>query len=464
MDPVPHVLDHAHSSCNHGTPIPQSQQPTHVPIEVVIQILSHIGESEDDGAVKETLTSCALVCKDWAFAAQELLFRRVTLRSEDAFDSFATAVRDTSPRGRALAATVKRMHCIVDDKQPRSLSMKAFTQAITLCPNLQSLHLALFSTPMPSRGVAGMNPADRSFPSALVFDDNVLSALRNGPRISTLRFDNWSNDETALVQLLQNLPSVTALAISGKTPSLPPSLLEPLHCTLQEVRLNFQTTPASEFLEWLLQNSKGVLRALEFQREPSIALLEYLISEHCDTLESLALPACASQEGAALLARCIRLRELHLENAWVAPGVRRVLPSTLERLALAVDKETPLQPVVQAIKRSEALSSITLQMWAEGERHPQLAAVKIACATRGIHLKVMRDIRVFRTIKVRGLSEYANERVLIYLRTAWVPNPWSHLQLLEVNEMKKERHNPYTHGAISGTLIVSYPCTSTSPM
>ncbi|KAI0803291.1 hypothetical protein BC629DRAFT_1581129 [Irpex lacteus] len=338
------------------------------------------------GKVTGDLTSCALVCKDWAFAAQELLFRRVTLRSEDAFDSFATAVRDTSPRGRALAATVKRMHCIVDDKQPRSLSMKAFTQAITLYP-------------MPSRGVAGMDPADRSVPSALVFDDNVLSALRNCPRISTLRFDNWSNDETALVQLLQNLPSVTALAISGKTPSLPPSLLEPLHCTLQEVRLNFQTTPASDFLEWLLQNSKGVLRALEFQREPSIALLEYLISEHCDTLESLALPACASQEGAALLARCIRLRELHLENAWVAPGVRRVLPSTLERLALAVDKETPLQPVVQAIKRSEALSSITLQMWAEGERHPQLAAVKIACATRGIHLKVMRDIRVFRTIK-----------------------------------------------------------------
>ena len=93
-------------------------------------------------------------------------------------------------------------------------------------------------------------------------------------------------------------------------------------------------------------------------------------------------------------------KEESLENAWVAPGVRRTLPPTLERLAIAVDKETPLQPIVQAIKSSQALSSITLQLWADGERHPQLAAVKIACATRGVHLKVMRDIHIFRTVKV----------------------------------------------------------------
>ena len=388
---------------------------------------------------KETFANCALVCKDWSFTAQEFLFRRVTLRSEITFHSFATAVRNQSPRGRALAAAVKRMHCIVDDKQPLSLSLATFAQAVTMCPNLQSLHLALFNAPLISDGAVATDHAVRSAPPTFAFTDDVLSALRNGPRISTLRFDNWSNDETALIQLLDNLPSVTALAISGKTPSLSSPLLEPSSCALQEVRMNFQTAPSTSFLSWLLHSSKGVLRSLEFQREPSIALLEHLVSEHGETLESLALPACASQEGAALLQRCTQLRELRLENAWLAPGVRRDLPSSLERLAIAVDKETPLQPVVQAIKRSEALSSITLQVWTEGERHPQLAAVKIACATRGIQLKVMRDIQVFRTVKVRGLSECPNEHLLIHLHIAWVPNTRDGLHLREVDEMKHER-------------------------
>ncbi|KAI0095132.1 hypothetical protein BDY19DRAFT_988898 [Irpex rosettiformis] len=400
-DTVPQDIHHeAQSSCTHAPAPRDTQRSLHVPLEVVIHVLSYIDEDEDDGASKETLTSCALVSKHWSFAAQEYLFRRVTLRSASAFDSFAAAVRDASPRGRALASAVKRMHCIVDDKQPHSLSLSKFTQAVTLCPNLQSLHLALFSAPLASEGTVVTGNGNCSSSPTLAFTDDVLSALRNGPRISTLRFDNWSDDETALVQLLHNLPSVTALAVSGKTPSLPSPSLESSSCALQEIRLNFQTTPSTEFLVWLLHNSKGVLRSLEFQREPSITLLEHLVTEHCDTLESLALPACASQEGAALLERCTRLRELRLENAWVAPGVRRVLPSSLERLAIAVDKETPLQPVIQAIKRSEALSSITLQVWAEGERHPQLAAVKVACAARGIQLKVMRDIHVFRTIKV----------------------------------------------------------------
>ncbi|KAI0697674.1 hypothetical protein BC835DRAFT_1337358 [Cytidiella melzeri] len=400
---------HVQSPCTHATlPLQRPQRPMHIPIEVVIHILTYAGDGEDETTKKNLLTSSALVCKDWSFAAQELLFRQVTLRSEMAFNSFQIAVHSASPRGRALASAVKRMHCIVDAKQPRGLSMNAFAKAVAMCTNLQCLHLALFSIPASSGHIAIAAGEARSTSSTSAFSTDVLSTLRDASRISTLRFDNWSDDESALVQLLDSFPSVTALAISGKTPSPPSPLFEPFHCALQEVRLNFQTAPSIGFLEWLLHNSKGTLRALEFQREPSVALLEYLVTEHCDTLESLALPACASQEGVSLLARCVQLRELRLENAWVAPGVRRLLPAALERLAIAVDKETPLQPVVQAIKRSTALSSITLQLWADGERHPQLAAVKIACATRGIELKVMRDIRVFRTIKrgypIHGLT------------------------------------------------------------
>ncbi|KAI0347865.1 hypothetical protein BDW22DRAFT_1424121 [Trametopsis cervina] len=377
---------------------PSPKRSMHIPLEVVIHILNLTGD-DDATTDKATMASCALVCKDWSFAAQELLFKQVTLNSEAALQSFRTAVNPSLPRGVALASAVKRLHCIVDTKQPQGLSLKAFGAAVTLCPNLQSLHLALFSPPSAPSVAGDASQLARSVPNNVVFGADVLSALRTGPRITSLRFDNWSNDDSALAQLLDNMPAVTSLSISGKTPSLPSPQSEPFSSALQELRLNFQTAPSTDFLRWLLYNSATTLRALEFQREPSIALLDYLVMDHCESLESLVLPACASQEGTALLARCSQLRELRLENAWVAPGVRRELPATLERLALAVDKDTPLQPVVQAIKRAASLSSITLHLWADGERHPQLAAVKIACATRGIQLKVMRDIRVFRTIK-----------------------------------------------------------------
>jgi hypothetical protein len=359
-----------------------------------------------------------------------------------------------SPRGRALASAVKHMHCIVDAKQPRGLSLEAFTEAVGLCPNLHSLHFALFGTVTNSGSPVTAEHSHRSKLVTLALRADTLSVLRNAPRISALRFDNWSDDEHALVQLLEYFPSVTSLAISGRTPSVSSPVLEPLSCALQELRLNFQTAPSAEFLEWLLHSSQGTLRALEFQREPSIALLEYLIARHCGTLESLALPACASQEGAGLLARCVQLRELRLENAWVAPGVRRVLPPTLERLAIAVDKETPLQPIVQAIKRSQTLSSITLQLWADGERHSQLAAVKIACATRGVHLKVMRDIHIFRTIKVRiqALPEFFNARVMTNLLVAWVPDSWVDLLSNEVEKMNNTRMFSLH------SLIASFPC------
>jgi len=383
--------------CTHAD-ISPSKPAMHVPIEVVIHILNLACDGEAANVNRTTLANCALVCKEWSFVAQELLFRDVKLGSETAFKSFEDAVSYDSPRGCALAGAVKQLYCIVDDKQPRGLSLQAFTKAVTSCPNLQSLHIALYSASADLSSPTAVEQIGRVGTTTLL-DEDLMSRLRAGPRFTSLRFDNWSNDDNALIQLLHNTPFITALSISGKTPSLPSLVYQLSPCALQELRVNFQTAPSTDFFSWLLQNSKSTLRSLDFQREPSCALLEYFITEHYATLESLALPACASREAAALLSRCAQLRELRLENAWVAPGVHRELPSSLERLALAVDKDTPLQPILRAIKRGEALSAITLHVWAEGERHPQMAAVKIACATRGIQLKVMRDIRVFRTIK-----------------------------------------------------------------
>ena len=80
------------------------------------------------------------------------------------------------------------------------------------------------------------------------------------------------------------------------------------------------------------------------------------------------------------------------------------LPRGLQHLAFGVDADTPLAPIVQAIKRSDDLRAITMQVWHGGEQHPQLAAVKIACGVKGVELRQTNDVPEFRAITVRIIA------------------------------------------------------------
>ncbi|THG95665.1 hypothetical protein EW026_g6032 [Hermanssonia centrifuga] len=88
---------------------------------------------------------------------------------------------------------------------------------------------------------------------------------------------------------------------------------------------------------------------------------------------------------------------MRIASAGTLPIVYRALPRTLEHLLIAVGKDVVLQPIVQAVKRSEALTKVTVHVCAGGEKHPQLAAMKIACAAKGIELNVTKDTRMLRS-------------------------------------------------------------------
>ncbi|KAJ7657971.1 hypothetical protein B0H17DRAFT_1097515 [Mycena rosella] len=376
--------------------------PVHLPLEVALHIIEE-AYNDDHQARASFLKQCALVCRDWSVPAQKLLFSSVSLTTRMACGAFIAAVDRATPRGRMFGDAVLRLRVVLDHNQPFGLSQHSFAHAVTACPNLFELKLSLYGCASPGKDVVGLPDVLRMRRPAPSFDESTLELLRSGPRISALRFSNWSENNHSITQLLDVWSSLKSLTVSGTPPKLPSSSLGPFPCALEELRMNFQTSPSVDFMKWLLHNSTSSLRALELEREPSSELLEYLVDAHRETLRSLAMPSCASHDQARAVHKCEQLQEFRVENPWSTPLLYKRLPAGIQHVALAVDQDTGLQAILEAVRGGETLKAVTLQVWDSGERHPLLPALKLACAYRGIDLTITKDIRLFRSI-VRGDS------------------------------------------------------------
>ncbi|KAJ6575459.1 hypothetical protein B0H19DRAFT_987659 [Mycena capillaripes] len=371
-----------------------------LPLEVAINIIEEAcyDHQLSDASRTHFLKQCALVCRDWSFPAQKLLFRSVSLATQRSCVAFTAAVDRATPRGRVLGDSVLRMSVVLDHNQPFGLSQQSFAHAVVACPSLLELNLALYPgcASSPGKDVVGLLRTEEPAPS---FDQNTLDLLKSGPAIRALRFSNWSEYPTYTFQLLDVWSSLRSLTVSGTPPKLPSTSLGPFPCALEELRMNFQASPSVDFMKWLLHNSTPTLRVLELEREPSPELLDYLVEAHGETLRSLALPACTSHNHAQAVHKCMQLRELRVENPWATPLLYKRLPAGLQRVALALDQDTALQPVLDAVRSLKSLTAVTLQVWGSGERNPQLPVLKLVCAYRGIDLKITKDIRQFRSIR-----------------------------------------------------------------
>ncbi|KAJ7897216.1 hypothetical protein B0H14DRAFT_3597438 [Mycena olivaceomarginata] len=367
-----------------------------LPLELAIHIIEQA--CSDDAPL---LKQCALVCRDWSVPAQKLLFSSVSLATQKSCDAFTAAVDRATPRGRMLGDAALRMRVVLDHNQPFGLSQHSFAHAVIACPNLFELNLALYGCASPGNDEVGLPDVLRMRRPAPSFDQTTLDLLKAGPRIRALQFSNWSENQHSITQLLDVWSSLKSLSISGTPPQMPSTSLEPFPGALEELRMNFQTSPSADFMKWLLHNSTPTLRALELEREPSAELLDYLVEAHGRTLRSLALPACTSHHHAKAVHKCIRLQELRVENTFTTPLLFKHLPAELQHVALTLDHDTNLQPVIDAARAGESLNAVTLQVWEGGERNPQLPVLKLACAFRGIDLQITKDIRHFRSL-VRG--------------------------------------------------------------
>ncbi|RDB29613.1 hypothetical protein Hypma_016112 [Hypsizygus marmoreus] len=379
---------------------PHRPSSVRLPLEVVLSIIeaAYYDNNQPDESL---LKQCSLVCRAWSGPAQKLLFSHVTLRTETACDSFRDAVDRSTARGRGLGDAVTRLRVVMDHNQPFGITQHSFGDAVTLCPNLYELNLALYGCAAPGEDVVGVPDVSRMRRPAPSFDETTLTLLRSGPKISALQFSNWSENQYSITQLLDVWPSLKSLAISGTPPQPPSPVLEPFACSLEELRMNFQTPPSLEFVSWLLHNSSETLRVLEFEREPSTQLLEHLINEHHSTLVSLSLPSCPSSDLAAAVQKCRQLKDLRVEHQSVTPKLFRDLPESLEHIALGLNRNTHLQPVIDTVRSTESIKVLTLNISDGGDQHPLFPVLKMACAYQGVDMRIVRDIKMFRSM-MRG--------------------------------------------------------------
>src|ERR1700722_5756374 len=355
--------------------------PPQIPLQIIITILESTCHPQNPFN-NSHLLNCALVSTLWSLPAQKLLFRNVTLRNHHAYLAFQAALTNST----TLATSVHRILVVLDHNQPYGISQHSFAHALTLCPNLYYLHLSLFGRAEPGKDIIGLPDLHRMRRPAPSFNHITLSLLKSGPKITALHFSNWSENRHSLNQLLDLWVSLKSLVITGT----PPELSSPYPGTLHHFRINCQSPPSIDYIQSLLSNSTNSLRTIELEREPSTDLLNHLIQSHRHQLHSLALPACGSHDHTLAVRSCEQLRELKIENPWVSPIAYRKLPTVLRHLALGLDGDTALQPVIDLVnsRPSSSLALITIRICDGGQHHPQLPALKTACERTGVQLCV----------------------------------------------------------------------------
>ncbi|KAF8167574.1 hypothetical protein B0H34DRAFT_645504 [Crassisporium funariophilum] len=369
-----------------------------MPLELVLSFMEAACSSADNQAHIHLLKSCSLVCRAWSAAAQKLLFAQVTLCTQRSFELFMSAVDRNTDHGRILGNAVKRLRVVLDHNQPSSLHQHSFALAATVCPNLSELNISLYGSPEPGKDIVGVPDMSRLRRPAPSFDEHTLCLLKSGPTIKALHFNNWSENQHSIFQLLDVWPSLHFLSIGGTAPLPLQDSVPPFPSALQEVRFNFQSAPSIEFMHWLLHNSVNSLHTLRFEREPGLDLFEYLMNEHGSQLQSISLPVLGSLEHALTLQKCPLLRELRTETAASgSPLFYKQLPSALEHFAFGLDRDTPLNSIIEMVKSKNSLTALTIQCWEGGNHNASLSPLRIACAYRGVDLKMTNDLQSFRT-------------------------------------------------------------------
>ncbi|KAG6810960.1 hypothetical protein H0H92_009608 [Tricholoma furcatifolium] len=373
-----------------------------LPLEIVLAIIEQAAYA-DGTPDYHLLRCCTLVCKSWTLPTQKLLFSSIILSSQTSCDAFLRSVSRQTTKGRILGGAVVRLRAVVDHNQPFGLSQRSLAEAITHCPRLFDVNLSLYGHASPAVYMVGYSDASRMSRSTPSFDEPTLALLRSGPSISSLQLNNWSDNAHCLTQLLDVWPKLTSLVIGGILPEAPSPSLTPFPGALSELRMNFQSSPSPEFVHWLLHNSVATLKVVEFERDPPSQLLQSIIDVHGSCLQSLTFPSARLSENVRAVQACPQLRELRIENASasVARELWRALPETIEHIALGMDVNTVLRPLVDVVRKAGFLKAITVHAVNGGERHPVLPVLKMVCAYRGVDLRMIQDIRTFRS-QLRG--------------------------------------------------------------
>lgn len=113
-----------------------------------------------------------------------LLFRHVSLRSHVAFNALFNAISSNGSREKHLSRHVQYLSAALDPQQPGHLHALSFAQAVSLFPNLSELNVTFYPLPKP------FPSNEREGEPFVALEDESLSILRSGPRITSLHLAN----------------------------------------------------------------------------------------------------------------------------------------------------------------------------------------------------------------------------------------------------------------------------------
>ncbi|KAI9459663.1 hypothetical protein BJY52DRAFT_1416015 [Lactarius psammicola] len=366
----------------------------HLPVEIVLAILEAGYYTDDLHQDTRFLLSTALISKGWSLAAQMLLFRHVSVHSHVAFNVLFKAISSHVTRGKRLARHVRSLSAVLDPQQPGRLHALSFAHAVSLFPNLSKLDLTFYPPPK----LCPLN--ERESEPFFALENEALSILRSGPRITTLRLANWSSDTSLFGKLLslyrRTLRTIslrgTPASYSASSASSPlPTPLCPLNLTLEP-----SLTLASALVGWLTDPSTAPLvRALEFVRQPEPVVLATLLAAHGTTLTALALPTLTTADVAVIAAHgCSRLEALRTEHPYAALP-RPTLRARLRHAALAAAPALALAH--EEARMRGRLESMSVVLWRrDKEERAAVRALKVLCAQLGIRAEFELDVIAFR--------------------------------------------------------------------
>ncbi|KAJ3566125.1 hypothetical protein NP233_g7192 [Leucocoprinus birnbaumii] len=398
-----------------------------LPLELVHNILEADYLTSDGEPDRRLLRACSLVCNAWSTSAQQLLFSNVVLRSERDFHSFRLALSRSS-----LANAVRSLRVVIDHNQPRGLRQHHLAAAITLCPRLNSISLALFGDSSfdsvegrsnneninvehrhniirGARLGSGAPTVPTVRPAEI--SPSLAEALSKSP-ITSFHLSNWSANSLFLQNILTSLSSLKTLSITGTPPSVhetTTSAVDPCSLSLNHLRINLQPSPSIDFLRWLLDNSKDTLTALDLERisdsDASIGLLDHFATTQGSALRSLILPSCTNPTELKHFQRCTNLRAVAFRTPNVSSALFKHLlaaadPTPLEEMYLCVDKNTSLSPVIEFVRKKETLKSLVVCLW-EPDVKKSLrlwGSLKMVCAVSGVELKVVERLSEYKAL------------------------------------------------------------------
>jgi hypothetical protein len=241
---------------------------------------------------------------------------------------------------------------------------------------------------------------------------SLAEALAKSP-ITYFHLSNWSTNTAFLQDILEFLPSVKSLSITGNPPAARDTGV-PCKLSLNHLRINFQPSPSVDFLRWLTHNSKDTLTELDLERmsdaESSNGLLDHFVATHGSTLQSLILPSCTNTTELKHFQRCSNLRSVAFRTPYVSAALfKHILPdaepTSLEQVFLCVDRDISLSPVIEFLRYQETLKSLVVCLWEPDVRKNSRlwGSLKMVCAVRGVELKVVESLSEYKALIVSYL-------------------------------------------------------------